>query len=92
MDLKELKAKAIEVFEATGSDKLLSTGDGNFFLPAAKSLAEDHARKNGLKVTEILRAQKAEEAKEEVPDLTEESAEKAAEVAQDKPKKTTKKK
>lgn len=56
MEKQELIAKSKEVFEYhKNAKKVIATGDGNFFLPEALNLANDHARRNGVQVFEIAR-------------------------------------
>lgn len=56
MELAQIKTKATEVFKANPKAKtLIGVTDGHFFLPAAKNLAQNHARKVGGKLFEITR-------------------------------------
>ena len=58
----ELIEKSKEVFEFNKKEEqLIAVSDGQFFLTSAKSLAIDHANKNGLELHTISKDEKAED-------------------------------
>ncbi|MFN4124140.1 MAG: hypothetical protein ACK4GL_12650 [Flavobacteriales bacterium] len=60
MTPEEKKAVAAIFAANPDTDHVLSTGDGNFFLPKAIDHARYHANANGLKVEKILRDGKSQ--------------------------------
>ncbi len=81
MELKDIKAKAQNVFEFNKeAEELIGTTDGSFFLVAAKNLAEDHARKTGTKVFTIKRDGTSTHPEEVPAQLNAETAKKAKET------------
>lgn len=80
MTEKELQQNAAPVFDANPeADRLIATSDGHYFLPAAESLAKDHARRQGAKLFTIYR-DPAQAANTSAPALTAEQVRQWAEA------------